>query len=146
MTKGKRYAVVVKLEESGDTSYQTYECTHNDSALTEAVSANEGESYVQYSDGEWEDFSKLVWSGGRKNNANLCIKMFSDTWDSTESNTDAGANGNTNTGANGNTNTGANGNTNTGANGNTNTGANGNTNGNTCDYADAKATINTGSQ
>ena len=84
MTKGKRYAVVVKLEESGDTSYQTYECTHNDSALTEAVSANEGESYVQYSDGEWEDFSKLVWSGGRKNNANLCIKMFSDTWDSTK--------------------------------------------------------------
>ena len=61
-----------------------YECTHNDSALTEAVSANEGESYVQYSDGEWEDFSKLVWSGGRKNNANLCIKMFSDTWDSTK--------------------------------------------------------------
>ena len=84
MTKGKRYAVVVKLEESGDTSYQTYECTYNNSALTEAVSANEGESYVQYSDGEWEDFSKLVWSGGRKNNANLCIKMFSDTWDSTK--------------------------------------------------------------
>lgn len=82
MAKGKRYAVVVKLEESGDTSYQTYECTYNDSALTEAVNANEGESYVQYSDGEWEDFSKLVWSGGRKNNANLCIKMFSDDWDS----------------------------------------------------------------
>lgn len=59
MTKGKCYAVVVKLEESGDTSYQTYECTHNDSALTEAVSANKGESYVQYSDGEWEDFSEL---------------------------------------------------------------------------------------
>ena len=84
MTKGKRYAVVVKLEESGDTSYQTYECTHNDSALTEAVSANEGESYVQNSNGNWEDFSKLVWSGGRKNNANLCIKMFSDTWNSTK--------------------------------------------------------------
>ena len=84
MTKGKRYAVVVKLEESGDTSYQTYECTYNNSALTEAVSANEGESYVQNSNGKWEDFSKLVWSGGRKNNANLCIKMFSDTWDSTK--------------------------------------------------------------
>ena len=50
----------------------------------EAVSANKGESYVQYSDGEWEDFSELVWSGGRKNNANLCIKMFSDTWNSTK--------------------------------------------------------------
>ena len=84
MTKGKRYAVVVKLEESGDTSYQTYECTHNDSALTEAVSANKGESYVQYSDGEWEDFSELEWSSKEKNNANLCIKMFSDTWDSTK--------------------------------------------------------------
>ena len=66
MTKGKRYAVVVKLEEGGDTSYQTYECTHNDSALTEAVSANKGESYVQYSDGEWEDFSELEWSKQRK--------------------------------------------------------------------------------
>lgn len=72
MTKGKRYAVVVKLEEGGDTSYQTYECTHNDSALTEAVSANKGESYVQYSDGEWEDFSELEWSSKEKNNANLC--------------------------------------------------------------------------
>ncbi len=84
MAKGKRYAVVVKLEESGDTSYQTYECTYNDSALTEAVNANEGESYVQYSDGEWEDFSELEWSGKEKNNANLCIKMFSDNWDSTK--------------------------------------------------------------
>ena len=72
------------LEESGDTSYQTYECTHNDSALTEAVSANKGESYVQYSDGKWEDFSELEWSSKEKNNANLCIKMFSDTWDSTK--------------------------------------------------------------
>ena len=84
MTKGKCYAVVVKLEESGDTSYQTYECTYNNSALTEAVSANKGESYVQYSDGEWEDFSELEWSSKEKNNANLCIKMFSDTWDSTK--------------------------------------------------------------
>ncbi len=50
----------------GDTSYQTYECTHNDSALTEAVSANKGESYVQYSDGEWEDFSELEWSSKKK--------------------------------------------------------------------------------
>lgn len=85
MVKGNRYSVVVKLTASnGKISPQTYESTLSDSCLTESVSADAGESYVQYSSGNWEDFSKLVWSGGRKNNANLCIKMFSSAWNESD--------------------------------------------------------------
>lgn len=85
MGKGKRYSIVVKLTRSdGESSYQTYEDEIKYQTITEAVSAGKGESYVQYSDGEWEDFFGLQWLNGRKNHANLCIKMFSSEWDSKE--------------------------------------------------------------